>query len=121
MKTIATLSCGVAACLLLAALGVADASPPGDKDKLTFEGKIVNVMEVYPPRLSVEAKGGHYTVQILENTKVTEGNKRIDFGKLRTNQRVRVKGVRPADAGKLQINASEVEIIQAAPSDSQGA
>jgi len=117
MKTIVALTCGVAACLLLAALGVAHAFPPGDKDKVTFEGKIVQVMEVYPPRLNVETEDGHYTytVQILEDAKVTEGNKTFDFGKLKRNQMVRVKGVRPADAGKLQINASEVEIIRAAP------
>jgi len=98
--------------LLVALVGRGVAAPPAekDKDRVTIEGKITEVMEIYPPRLNVETKDGRYKVQLSEETKVTANGKPVDFGKLRPNQMIHIKGTRPADSKDALLSASEIEI-----------
>lgn len=102
--------------LLLATFGGGAAAPPPedeDKDRMTVEGKITDVMEIYPPRLNVKAKAGSYKVQLLEEAKVTWRGKQVDFGKLRPEQQIRAKGKRPANTKGIDLNALEIEILEA--------
>ena len=97
---------------IAAGYGVASFFDDSGKDQVTIEGKITEVMEICPPRLSVKTKDGVFKVQVLDETKVFEKGKQADFGKLCVNQLIRVTGTRQADSKEKMVNAQKIEIVK---------
>ena len=100
---------------LLAGPGTTAPSRADDRPEFTIEGRVQDVMEVFPPRLNVDAKTDRqsvrYVVQLVEDTKVLRDKKQVDFGQIHPRQRVRIKGSTSVSSKNHHMDAREIKII----------
>jgi hypothetical protein len=59
---------------------------------MVVRGRIVEVMESYPPQLIVDVDGRNYYVGLIETTRVIRGGQATDFGSLLPNLNIIVEG-----------------------------
>ncbi len=75
---------------------------------MIIEGRIVMVMESWPPQLAVETQNGRYDVGLFSETPITRQGKRVGLGELRTDLRIRVEG---QNSGPRAMIAQAIEIL----------
>ena len=81
---------------------------------MIIEGKILQIMEIWPLQLIVETKNkDKIYVTLLENTDIIYNNNKVNLNKLMLNQYVRISGEYKED--KLAITANSIEIINTQP------
>ncbi len=59
---------------------------------MMVSGRIVEIMESYPPQLIVDVDGRNCHVGLTEATQVTKGGQPAEFGVLRPNLKIIIEG-----------------------------
>ena len=78
---------------------------------MIIEGKILQIMEIWPLQMIVETKNKEKIyVTLLENTNIIYNNNKVNLNKLMLNQYVRVNGEYKED--NLAMTANSIEILK---------
>jgi len=78
---------------------------------MIIEGKILQIMEIWPLQLIVETKDKEKIyVTLLEITDIIYNNNKVNLNKLMLNQDVRVNGQNKED--NLSMTANSIEILK---------
>jgi len=80
-------------------------------DAMKVEGKILEVMEILPPRLVVDVDGSRYEIELRDGTKAVKDSKTVDLGQLRKGVRIRISGRKPAAAVGRALTADVIEVL----------